>query len=69
MRQLQEECAELIVAINHHLRGRDPNLEETTEEIADTLIVLNQILVGLDIDDKVDNQINIKLQKLDSKLN
>lgn len=68
-RQLQEECAELIVAINHHFRDRDKYLEETTEEMADVLIILTQIIGGLDLYEQVDQQMNKKLQKLELKLN
>lgn len=69
LRQLQEECAELIVAINHHIRDRDKDLEETTEEIADVLIVLAQIIEGLDMYEQLITHIDNKLQKLESKLN
>lgn len=69
MRQLQEECAELIVAINHHTRDRDKHLEETTEEIADVLIVLSQIIWGLDMYEQLKKHMDNKLQKLESKLN
>lgn len=69
MRQLQEECAELIVAINHHLRDRDKDLEETTEEIADVLIVLAQMIGGLDMYEQLKKHMDNKIQKLDSKLN
>lgn len=69
MRQLQEECAELIVAINHHFRDRDKYLEETTEEMADVLITLTQIIGGLDMYEQLDQQMDKKLQRLESKLN
>lgn len=69
MRQLQEECAELIAAINHHFRDRDPNLEETTEEMADVLIVINQLIIGLGIYEQIAHHTNTKLQKLEKKLN
>lgn len=69
MRQLQEECAELIVAINHHLRGRDKYIEKITEEIADLLIVLTQIIGGLDMYEQLDEQMTRKLQKLEIIIN
>lgn len=69
MRQLQEECAELIVAINHHFRDRDKYLEETTEEMADVLIILTQMIWGLDMYEQINQQMNNKLQRLESKLN
>jgi NTP pyrophosphatase (non-canonical NTP hydrolase) len=42
LRMLQEECAELIVAISHLTRGRDKALREVAEEMADVRIVLDQ---------------------------
>lgn len=68
LRQLQEECAELIVAINHYFRDRDPDLEETTEEIADVLIVINQIIIGIEIQNAIAHQTNTKIQRLEKKL-
>lgn len=68
MRQLQEECAELIAAINHHFRGRDNNLDETIGEIADVTIMLSQIVECLNLHEKVNHMANIKLQKIKSKL-
>lgn len=69
MRQLQEECAELIAAINHHFRGRDDNLDETIEEMADVSIMLSQIAEELNLQEKLNHLANIKLKKLESKLN
>lgn len=68
MRQLQEECAELIAAINHHFRGRDNNLDETIEEIADVTLMLSQIVEGLNLHEKLNHITNIKLKKIQSKL-
>jgi NTP pyrophosphatase (non-canonical NTP hydrolase) len=42
LRQLQEECAELIAAVNHLLRGRDGAVFSVAEEMADVRIVLDQ---------------------------
>lgn len=43
LRQLQEECGELIAAINHFCRGREGSAEELAEEVADVLLVAMQI--------------------------
>jgi len=43
-REVQEECAELIVAISHYLRGRDNAPAELIEEIADVYLMLNQLI-------------------------
>lgn len=47
LRLLQEECGELVVAINRHTRGR-VGLEAVVEEIADVEIMCEQVrrLVG-----------------------
>lgn len=68
LRQLQEECAELITAVNHYLRGRDSNCDELSEEIADVIIMVTQIQLGLDLYDKTTPIINAKRQKLATKL-
>lgn len=43
LRQCQEEAAELIVAINHHLRNRKQSEENLIEEFVDCLIMMHQI--------------------------
>lgn len=40
---LQEECGELLVAINHHRRGRVPP-EEILEEIADVIFMCDEMM-------------------------
>ena len=64
--QAQEECAELIVDINHLRRGR-LMLEELVEEVADVSIMVEQLrlIVG---PEKVANIIAEKLGKLEKKL-
>lgn len=68
LRQLQEECAELIVAINHHLRKPTPeHYNELVEEVVDAQIVLDQI--KLTIDKKTYRDIyNTKVARLAKKL-
>jgi len=50
LRQAQEECAELIVAINHFLRNRKNSLREIVEETADVFLMVHQMMeiVGKD---------------------
>ena len=58
--QLMEECGELIIASNHYLRKR--NSEDVGErfvaetdfkrEIADVLVVLDQIMVRMGMDEE-----------------
>ncbi len=44
LRQLQEECAELIVAISHYLRNNsDEHKENLLEEIADLKVMFEQL--------------------------
>jgi hypothetical protein len=47
-RQVQEECAELIAAINRAERGRYDAEEQRLEEVVDVWIMVNQarLLVG-----------------------
>jgi len=54
----QEECAEFIIAINKYRRGA--SLEHVTEELADVIIVMSQLMtfvnpveLGLAIDNKM----------------
>ena len=41
---LQEECAELIEAVSHYRRQRDGSKKELLEEMADVLLILNQMI-------------------------
>lgn len=43
---LQEECAELIVAISHYKRDRPGSTINLSEEIADVHIMMNQIILA-----------------------
>lgn len=66
-RMLQEECAELIVAISHYLRNRDSSLCEVIEEIADTQLMINQMVsyFGRGV---IDQMIDLKSDKIKKKL-
>lgn len=46
---LQEECAELIVAISHYKRGRPGSTTNLSEEIADVHIMMNQIILATNL--------------------
>lgn len=63
MRQCQEEAAELIVAINHVIRGRKGSQENLHEEIADCLIIFAQLITQLDAT-LIAKLANKKLKKL-----
>lgn len=50
LRQAQEECAELIAAINRDTRGRDPGRDNLTEEAGQVFVMLLQVreIIGRD---------------------
>lgn len=52
LRQLQEECAELITAVSHYLRkDRQEDKENLLEELADVSIMFEQLPFLLDDED------------------
>ena len=57
LRQLQEECGELIQAVSKHLRGKDPTGEKLMEELADVEVMIAQIkyLLGPDTAHKIES--------------
>jgi len=66
LRQTQEECAELIVAINYFCRNREDGLDKIIEEAADVYLMVHQIMeiVGKDlvmdmVNYKADRTINL----------
>jgi NTP pyrophosphatase (non-canonical NTP hydrolase) len=66
LRQLTEECGELVAAVNQYERGRI-TAEHLASEIADVLICLVQarrILGGA----KVDAQLEAKLERLEVRI-
>lgn len=67
MRKAQEECGELIVAINHFLEGRKGGLENVIEETADVLLVANELrkIVG---PRKVDEVFKAKVARLNERV-
>lgn len=67
LRQLQEECAELIAAISHYLRGRQGSYNELIEEIADVDIMIKQANIALSPFD-IESQRIRKLVRLRQRL-
>jgi NTP pyrophosphatase (non-canonical NTP hydrolase) len=66
-RMVQEECAELIVAINHYLRCRK-GAEAVVEEIADVQIMLSQLVEMLQCHDELEVTIERKMTRQMEKL-
>lgn len=67
-RQLQEECAELIVAVNHYFRQLPQSKEELIKEVADVTIMLMELTPSLNDLDEVNDMIDHKLAILSSRL-
>lgn len=67
-RVLQEECAELITAVSHLLRGREEGMKEVVEELADAYIMIGQITEYLG-PDVIEHVVNCKLGRVEEKLN
>lgn len=61
-----EECAELIVALQHHRRGRI-TFEACAEEIADVWIMVRQLEIIME-DDSVAEAKLAKIERLKSRL-
>lgn len=61
------ECGEYIASVGRFNQGRDPDLEEVTEEACDVIILMLQIreLVG---HEKFDLMLEKKYQKFKSKV-
>jgi len=67
---LQEECAELIVAINKYKRNNVGTIEAVLEEIADVEIMIDQIKVLLEVNElRVDVFKEKKIDRLKDMLN
>lgn len=64
LNQAVEECAELIIAIRHHLRGRDSNI---AEEVADVDLMIDQIKLMIG-PGEVEQYKGQKLQRLAERL-
>lgn len=68
LRQLQEECAELIAAVNHVSRGRENASNEFIEEFIDVYIVMFQLF--LDVKNKTEflKMFDYKMARLKKRL-
>ena len=67
LRQLQEEAAELIVVINHLLRGRD-TWEHVCEEMSDVKILVDQISLIDNNNELMNKYRTVKLNRLKERL-
>lgn len=67
-RQLQEECAELIAAVNRFLRKREGGLQHLVEEIADVEIMLQQARLLVNNDALIDANVQLKIRRLRDRL-
>lgn len=63
-----EEMNELAVEVCHLIRGRDVNLDNLSEEIADVYLMLDQLIHMERIRSKVEYWKNTKLMRLKEKL-
>lgn len=65
LRQLQEECAELIVSVNHFTRKRAEK-SKLAEEMADVFIMLVQLSHVVNFEKAIKNKIKRLSDKLDA---
>jgi len=65
--QLTEECGELITACNKLRKGQE-GVPLIIDEIADVIIMCEQIMYTMIIENKVNKRINFKLEQLKQKL-
>lgn len=63
LRALQEECAELVVAINHYFRGKC-NTTNLIEEMADVKIMLDMGKLTVSSDPDFDDWVKVKSNRL-----
>lgn len=68
LNQTQEECAELITAINHFRRKKTCESHDSLcEEIADVIIMINQCICFLD-EQKISKKVSEKLSRAKERL-
>ena len=67
LNQVQEECAELISAINKLRRNKQGAMDAVEEELADVCIMISQArrIIG---PDHIDKKINEKLARCEERL-
>ena len=69
LRQTQEECGELVAAINHYLRDNHEDTKlELINEVADVTIMLEQLKMILG-EVNIQVALNVKLSKLKELIN
>lgn len=68
LNQLQEECAELIVACNKLRRKGDEAIPLMADELADVIIMTQQIIQGMQIEKEVDERYKFKINRLKERL-
>lgn len=69
LRQLQEECSELAVAVSHYLRMRKGAKDEMVEELADVYICMRQALQMLECWDEFYDMVDTKVNRLNDRMN
>ena len=68
LRQLQEECGELIVAINHAFRGKENASMELCAEFCDVYIMMWQIFLAAKCPTDFQQMLEIKMYNLQLRL-
>lgn len=68
LRQLQEECAELIAAINHCFRGRENASMEFLEEFVDVYVVMFQLYIAAKSPHDFYQMFEVKIARLKERL-
>jgi NTP pyrophosphatase (non-canonical NTP hydrolase) len=68
LNQLQEECAELIVACNKLRRKGDEAVPMMVDELTDVIIMTEQIIQVMQIEKEVDERYKFKIERLKERL-
>lgn len=68
LRQLQEECAELIAAVNHCFRRRENGSLEFLGEFVDVYIVMYQLFLAAKSEEDFNSMLEVKLFNLKQRL-
>lgn len=68
LNQLQEECAELIVACNKLRRKGDEAVPMMIDELTDVIIMTEQIIQVMQIEKEVDERYKFKIDRLKERL-
>lgn len=68
LRMVQEECAELILAVSHYLRSRKNGKDNLIEELGDVWLMISQMIHHYGQGD-VEKVIDFKSERTLNKLN